>query len=603
MKDQALQTKLRWLLVLVTAGAYWQVSQYGFINYDDGQFVFANPHVFTGLSLANLRWAFTSLNGDATSYQPLVWLTHQFDCQFFGLQAGVHHVTNLWFHIANTVLLFTLLDEITSRPWRSGVVAALFALHPLHIETVAWISERKSLVCTLFWLLTTLAYLRYVRRGGVANYLLVVVLYVGALLSKPVAVSLPITLLLLDFWPLARWTPPQTLEDQSKASAPELTHRRERLGGILAEKAPLFLLSALACWVTVAAQSDMGAIRSLDEVPMPVRLSNCIVACVLYLRKTFWPVDLAPIYPLYFDWTWRQVGGCALLLLSISIWALRQVRSRPYLLVGWCWYLVTLFPTLGLVQVGSQGMADRYSYVPVVGLFIVLVWEVSERMGAMPYGIFLSRVGAAAMIGACALCTFVIAQSWRSSLSLFEHAIRVTGRNYLAYRQLAMAYQNAGNLREAERLYRLSLSIEPNKAPAHIFLASLLADKGDYPGAFEEYSCALKLNPIDPQAHGKMAELLFRSKDPHFHEPHRALEQARLACRLTHYRKREFVAQLAQICAENGRLREASGAAQKALVLSACPREIHDAMHLLAEVRRIEKESKQRIAERPATTP
>jgi Tfp pilus assembly protein PilF len=575
------------------------VSFHGFINYDDPLFVLANSHVYTGVTLANVRWAFTTLNGDATSYQPLVWLTHQLDCQFFGLRAGPQHLTNLWLHVANAILLFTLLDKLTGEPWRSAVVAALFGLHPLHVETVAWISERKTLVCTFFWLLTTLAYLRYVRRGGTRSYLLVLLLFAAALLCKPIAVSLPITLLLLDFWPLARFRLPQTAPGKGSLSPqtgapnlspeqlPKFSGRGQRVGTLLLEKAPLLLLSGLACLVTVLAQADLGATKSLAEVPMRVRLSNSIVAYVLYLRKLVWPADLAPIYPLRYDWVWWQVAASGLLLLSMSLLAAAQARRRPYLMVGWSWYLVTLFPTLGLVQVGSQGMADRYSYVPLTGVFLLVVWEVSERTAGLRHRRAVLGIGAAAVTVVCALCTIVNIQYWEGTARLFEHAASVTKNNDIAHQMIGIARQSDGNLRGAETEYRESLRIDPNRAPTHTFLGVTLFQEGDSQGAFEQYSLALKLKPKNALAHRQLAELLLRSTDARFHDPRKALEHAWLACEFSHYRKRDFVAFLAQVCMENHETQQAADAAQKALALSVSPQEIQGAMELAADISRM----------------
>ncbi len=646
-QEALLRSRLRWLLAGVTALVYWRVSQNGFLNYDDARFVVLNPHVYTGLSLANLKWAFTTLNGGVTSYQPLVWISHQLDCQLFGLKAGAQHLTNVWFHAVNAVLLFTLLDKLTAKPWRSAMVAALFALHPLHVGTVAWIVERKTLVCTFFWLLTTLAYLRYVRRGGWRNYVLVLVLCAAALLSKPIAVSLPFTLLLLDFWPLGRYAPsrrgsrtavpnasggaseapsecgasfwsaavlcrflteppgsPGTLRHgRSNAKAAEDCRAPKPGGGssgrlasgarpvsagrLLLEKAPLFGLSGLACWITLLAQADMGAVKSLHQVPMGARLENSVVACLLYLWKTVRPAGLAPIYILRQNWAWWQVAGAALLLGLISVWAVRQARRRPWVLFGWCWYLVTLGPTLGLVQVGSQGMADRYTYVPLIGIFILAVWEVLERAGALKRA--KPALGAASLgaIGACAVLTVVNTGYWRNSISLFEHAIRVTDRNYIAYQALGMAFANKGNLQEASANYRESLTIKPDQPITLTCLGEVLLRGGDSQGAFNEYSAALDAAPQDAEAHRRLAQLFMNSPDPRFHDSARALAQARLACKLSKYRDREMVAVLAQAYAANHRTHEALQEARKVLALSVGPRERQGALGLAASIRRV----------------
>lgn len=582
-----LRPRLRWLLAALTGATYWRVAFHGFINYDDPIFVTANPHVYTGFTLANLKWAFTALSGDATSYQPLTWLTHQLDCQFFGLQAGAHHLTNLWLHVANTVLLFTVLDKLTGKHWRSVTVASLFALHPLHVQTVAWISERKSLLCTLFWLLTTLAYLRYVHRCGTLNYMLVLLSFTAALLSKPISVSLPITLLLLDFWPLGRWKCTAQAVKTATTSGEQIfrvSNRGLSLKRLLFEKAPLFLLSGLACWVTVLAQRDLGAILSIAQVPVSVRLRNSLMACAIYLRKVLWPVDLAPIYPLRYDWAWSQVAGSGALLFSISLWVARGAKARPYLLVGWCWYLVTLIPTLGFVQVGLQGMADRYTYVPLIGVFLMAVWEIAERIAEHRQAKAILAIGAVGVTAACILCTIPNVEYWQTSTRLFEHAVRVTRRNFLAYSLLGMARQNDGDLRGAESQYREAIKIDAKRAPTHRLLANVLFQEGDSQGAFDQFSLALKLMPADPQAHRNLAELFMRSPDVRFHNPRKALQEARIACELNHYRKREFAVFLAQVCAQNHEERQARDAAQKALALSVGPQEILGAAELLTNI-------------------
>jgi len=309
------------------------------------------------------------------------------------------------------------------------------------------------------------------------------------------------------------------------------------------------------------AQTELGATQSLAVVPMAVRLSNSVMACLLYLRKMLWPVDLAPIYPLRYDWAWWQVFGSGLLLLSISLWTVRQAKRRPYLVVGWCWYLVTLLPTLGLVQVGLQGMADRYTYVPLTGVFLLVVWEVSERTAGVRQAKPVLGIGAATVTAACALCTIANVQYWRASTPLFEHAVRVTRNNYVAYRILGTVRKNQGDLREAEKHYRESLRIEPNRAPTHRLLGVVLFQEGDSPGAFEQYSLALKINPRDFEVHRELAELFIGSTGARFHDQHKALEHARLACELSHYRKRDLVALLAQTYIANNQLQEAATAA------------------------------------------
>lgn len=619
------RNRLGWSLVVLTVLVYWRVSLYGFINYDDGVFVFLNPHVYTGLTLANLKWSFSTLNGGATSYQPVTWLTHQLDCELFGLQPTFQHITNLWLHVANVVLLFTLLRRLTNKPWRSALVSALFAVHPLHIETVAWISERKTLVCTLSWLFTVFAYVRFVRQRALRNYLLVLAAYAAALLSKPIAVSLPFTLLLLDYWPLNRFeniknplqlpksfighplfrrnpdkwgsAPPSDAEDRDRGKwISSMCYAQ--FGKLLVEKLPMFLLCIVICCVTVLSQSDLGATKSLQEVPLSMRLNNTLVAYVLYLWKMVWPVSLAPIYPLRRDWYWWQVAGCGLLLVLISLWAVFNGKKRPYLLVGWGWYLVTLLPTIGLVQVGSQGMADRYSYVPLIGIFVSLVWEVSERPNALPWARPIVWAGAGGVVAACAFCTFVTVQYWQNSITLFQHAVRVTRDNYIAHAQLGLGFFDQGMMSEAAREFRESLRIRPNQVISALWLGDVCFQMNDYSGAFEQYSSALSLKPTDPRPHYKMASLLI--SDSRYRDAQRALNEARLACQLSRHRSREFEVILAQICADNNQPQEAERAAQRALELSVGSAEIRDVATFLLESRKTEAAKKKSIATHPA---
>lgn len=443
----------------------------------------------------------------------------------------------------------------------------------------------------MFWLLTILAYVRYVHRGGILNYVAVLLLFTGGLLSKPIAVAVPITLLLLDFWPLCRWHPAQGAAEQPgttlRHSSPGAGVAPPQFRSLLLEKVPFFLLSALVGWVTVLAQADLGAIQSLERVPMGARLSNSIVACVLYLRKLVWPVDLAPIYPLRCDWPWWQVATAALVLLSIWLWVALQARKRPYLLFGWCWYAVTLLPTLGLVQVGLQGMADRYTYVPLIGIFLLMVWEISERTAGLRYSRIAQRTASAAVTGACILTTLATLHYWRATIPLFEHAVRVTRNNYIAHRFLGTEYKNNGDFSQAERHYRQSLMIEPNRAPTHRLLGAALFRKGDFQAALDQYLEALRLNPRDFLVHRELAEFFIRCADSRFRNPRKALEHARLACRLSRYRNRDAVMLLAEVCVENHESQQAAEAAQKALALSVGPREIQRVMQLLTNLPRI----------------
>ena len=591
MVDDAseLRSKICWMLLVVTAVVYWRVSMAGFVNYDDGVFVYLNSHVYTGLTPGNIKWAFATLNGDASSYHPLTWLTHQFDCQLFGLRAGAHHVTNLLFHLANTALLFILLDQMTGKVWRSAFVAGMFALHPLHAGTVAWVSERKSLVCCFFALLTIFAYLRYLSRRSVLNYFVILVWYVASLLSKPMTVTLPFTLLLLDFWPLGRLHLPRLAPAQSSESPCEAAAAsRCNIIPLFIEKLPLFILAGLASWLSVIAQSDLKAIASLEKLPMSARVANSLVAYVLYLRKTLWPVDLAPIYPLRTDWLWWQVASCALFLFCVSFWMISSARRRPYLLVGWCWFLGTFLPVIGLVQIGSQGMADRYTYIPLIGLFITVIWGVSEAVDHIPVTRRVLATCGLLVVGVCAVSTFWQLQYWQNSIRLFDHAARVTDRNYLAYGYLGMALRIHGDLAESESNLRKSLAMHPGPSKAEMYLGETLFQEGKVEEALGHYLSALESHPADGNLHYDLANLFENSSDRKFHDPLKALQHARRACELTRYRKRDFLVSWSMLCAENLQYGEAKSAAQKVMAVSLSQPEIESAAHLMKDITRME---------------
>lgn len=580
------RTTLCLFLVALTAVVYWQVSFHEFLNYDDQTFVYQNPHVYTGLSFANLRWAFTTLNGGTSYYHPLTWLTHQLDCQLFGTHAGGHHLTNLCLHLANTVLLLITLHSLTGALWRSFLVAALFALHPLHIETVAWISERKSLLCTFFSLLTIRAYGQYATRRRVLDYLLVAVWFSVGLLSKPFAVTIPFVLLLLDFWPLDRT---QFLKTSStEPYAAENYGHRQTLISLVVEKLPLFAVSAVACWLTVKAQQDLGAMPTLAEVPFDQRLRNSVVAYFLYLKKLILPLDLAVIYPLRGNWPWWQVAGSAVALLSVTAIVMRYLRRHPPLFVGWLIYLGTLVPVIGVVQAGSQGMADRYTYLSLVGIFLMLAWAspiVAEKTArarvycnfATASAIVLSALSTASQVG-----------YWKNSVLLFEHATRSTRANSMAEHNLALALSMDHNPAEAEYHLFKSLRIH-SSSTCQRSLAGVLFDEGQFQEAFFHYDVALQMKPSDPETHAALANLYENCPAPPLQDLAKAVYHAMRACQLTHYQKRPMLLFLAKVSANAKQYRRASFAAQKALEASVSPQEFDEAREVIAKIQQMER--------------
>ena len=591
-EPEKLRTNLCLLLVVVTAAVYCQVGTYEFLNYDDQMFVYENPHVYTGLNFPNLKWALTTLNGDASYWHPITWLSLQLDSQLFGLRPGAYHLTNLWLHLANSVLLLGLLYELTGAPWRSAGVAALFALHPLHIETVAWVSERKTLLCVLFWLLGTRAYIRYTRSPSWGMYVVVLLLCAASLMSKPLAVTLPFTLLLLDFWPLGRLQKEGPRTDQLQSSRSGVSFR---VGVLFVEKIPLFLFSALVSSLTIVAQEDLRAISSLRALPIGLRIENALISYCLYLRKMLWPTDLAPIYPLQRTWLWWQVGGCGVVLASITLLCFRTRGRHPFLLFGWCWYLGTLVPVIGLIQAGSQGLADRYTYISLIGVFIMAIWGLAAAAehsagarGCIPAGGF-----ACLLVAVFAISTGWQTRYWENSIKLFEHAVRATGQNPLAYHNLGLAFEAKGNAAESEYNLREAIRIRPGLAVAHATLGEILFKKGDVAGAIEEHDIALKINPDDPENHASLANLYVNAPSLRFRDPALAVEHARRACEVTHYRQRRFLVLLAGTCLVDRQYQRAADAAQRARAQSVTRVEQQDSENLIAKISQLQfKETK-----------
>lgn len=498
-------------LAVVTLAAFWPVLGAGFAEVlDDSFYVKLNPFVTNGLTTRGIIHAFTSF--DCANWHPLTWLSHMLDCQLYALNPAGHHATSLLFHVANTLLCFVVLSRMTGSTWRSTFVAALFAVHPLHVESVAWISERKDVLSTFFWLLTMYAYSLYAKRPDTARYGLVVGSYALGLMSKPMLVSLPLVLLLLDFWPLRRMD------------------LRARL---VWEKMPLFAMSAASCVVTMIAQRVGGAYASLELIPIPYRFGNAAISYVAYLVKTIWPARLAAFYPLIGPHLpiWKALGaGIALAVVTVLV--VRERGRRPYLLVGWLWYVITLVPVIGLVQVGGQSMADRYTYVPLIGVFVAVAWLVPELMGARWAACKkLAAVCAAALILALAACTYVQAGYWRDSRTLFEHALEVTRPSAFAYDCLGQALANEKNLPGAIAQFRKATKALPPYPQAYLDLGHALDMVGKTREAVTQWRKAVRFGLDKPELHYTIAEALFRLKD---------VNQAERECRVALRQDRSF---------------------------------------------------------------
>jgi len=443
-------------LAVLVLSVYWQTGTHAFINVDDSEYVTTNPQVLQGLTLDGVTWAFTTFH--FANWHPLTWLSHMADVTLFGLDAGWHHRMNVLFHLLNTELLFLVLWRMTGGMWPSAFVAALFGAHPLHVESVAWVAERKDVLSTLFWILTMGAYLRYVRRPGAGRYLLVAVSFALGLMCKPMLVTLPFVLLLLDWWPLGRFG---STPDPSGSPARLLS----RLPRLAWEKAPLLALSAASCIVTYLAQAKGQAVVSLEYLPFSVRVANAFISYTAYLGKTAWPASLSVFYPhpagVAAGIPAWQLAGSILLLAAATFLALRQGRRRPYLAVGWLWYLGTLVPALGLVQVGSHAIADRYTYVPLIGVFIALAWGISEALAGWRFRpIALGALGGAVVL-ALSAAGWRQAGYWRDDVTLFSHALASTDESWFVLNNLGAAYGRLGQYQQAVGCYREAVRILP----------------------------------------------------------------------------------------------------------------------------------------------
>jgi tetratricopeptide (TPR) repeat protein len=481
-------------LALVTLAVYWPVSRHEFINFDDQLYITANHHVQAGLTWSGVIWAFT--NDEAQNWHPLTWLSHMVDCQLYGLNPGGHHVTNLFFHVVNTLLLFLWLKQLTGASWRSAWVAAFFAWHPLHIESVAWVAERKDVLSAFFWMLTLLAYTRYARKPAVAGYLLVLLLFTFGLMSKPMVVTLPFVLLLIDFWPLNRLCLPAT---GASEHFPVKSLARPA-AALVVEKIPFFVLAFADSAVTYLIQKTGGALWSTLLLPPQERVANALLSYARYISKTLWPADLAVIYPHPRHWPVILVLGTALVLAAWTILFFWRARRYPYLVMGWLWFLGTLIPAIGLVQVGSQSMADRYTYIPGIGLFILIVWGLNDLFNVWPERRkFIHLAGVVALIG-CLGATSIQLNYWRNSTKLFLHTIEVTTDNYVAYNCLGKALEETGRQEEAAASYAQSVRIESHYPAAQYNLGMALSAQGKWDEAGEHLAVVVKLVPDNAEA-------------------------------------------------------------------------------------------------------
>jgi tetratricopeptide (TPR) repeat protein len=482
------------LLMSVTFAVYWPVCNYEFVKYDDDGYVTNNRHIRSGLTWYGVKWVFTS--GYASNWHPVAWLSHMLDLQFFGLSSGAHHLVNVLIHTINTLLLFIVLERATGVLWASAFVAAIFGLHPLHVESVAWVSERKDVLSTFFWLLTMWAYIRYAERPGILRYLAALAFFAIGLMAKPMLVTLPFVMLLLDYWPLNRL---QTQDSRLKTQATRL----------LLEKVPFFALSAISSVVTFLVQKSGGAVSPVEVIDVKSRIGNTVVSYVGYIQKMIWPVRLAVFYPHPGGrLTILQIAIAALILTAVTVMIFRLARGRKYIFVGWLWYLGTLVPVIGLVQVGTQAMADRYTYIPLTGLFIIIAWGVRSLVAGRFYLKVVSVLSAVAILSAAAVCTRMQLKYWQNSIVLFERALAVSGDNYFIHTNYGYALKGAGRTDEAIREFIRSAQLNPNQAGMHCNLATVLKEAGRIDEAVEQFNIALALKPDSAQIYNNVGNIL-----------------------------------------------------------------------------------------------
>jgi len=490
------------ILVIATIVVYIQVVSFDFTSYDTATYVYENQYVKAGLTPKSIHWAFATTT--ASNWHPLTWLSHMLDVQLYGLNPGWHHLTNVLLHTVNTLLLFWVLYLVTGNILRSGFVAALFALHPLHVQSVAWIAERKDVLSTFFGLLVIWSYVRYVQHPRVGRFVPVVLFFIFGLMAKPMIVTLPFVLLLLDYWPLKRFR----LETSKKVAGVRKSIRNST--ALIIEKIPLFFIATVSCIVTVYAQHAGGAINTLAEIPLHVRIANALISYVIYIGKMFWPSKLAVIYPYREVWPVWQIAMAFILLVGITFLAFKYITSHPWFLVGWLWYLGTLVPVIGLVQVGAQAMADRYTYVPLIGLFIVLTWGISDllrRYRLKNFGVF--TLAAAALILLMALSWKQVGY-WKNSITLFEHTLAVTKNNYVAHNNLGHRLLKLGKPSVAIPHFEKALQINPAFEVAHLNLGLALSNQGKFEEAISHYSEALKIKHDYAVAHNNIGNVFYR---------------------------------------------------------------------------------------------
>jgi len=500
-------------LVLALLVVYWQVRNYTLVNFDDVSYILNNPHIRAGLNFKGIAWAFSFPGYDY--WHPMTWLSHMLDCHFYGFKFGMHHQVSLILHILNSILLFLVFRQMTGAVWRSAFVATMFALHPMNVESVAWLAERKNVLSAFFWLITMLTYIHYSKRPSVFRYFPILFVYILGLMSKPMVATLPFVLLLLDYWPLRRINLSHSDSNNHKTLNSNNTQFQTSSTFRLAlEKMPMLILSAACILLSSLAVQRLGSVISTASVPMNLRIKNALVSYISYIIKMIWPHDLAVYYPYPQNIPLWQVAIAGLLLICISFLVFRAVRSKPYLAVGWLWYIGTLVPVIGLVQAGLwPAIADRFIYVPFIGLFTIIAWGVPDLLIQWHYREIKLAAIAAAFFTIFAATTYLQVEYWRNSITLFEHALDVTYNNHIAHHKLGEALKLQNKTEAAAKHYSEALRIKPDFFATHLNIGILLRDEGKLNEAIDYFSRALRLKPDRAEPHFELGITLEKQGD------------------------------------------------------------------------------------------
>jgi len=583
------------LLAVVVIVLFWQVQYHDFIFYDDNLYVTENSHVQKGLNPENLAWAFSATENGF--WHPLTWLSLMLDYQMYKLNAGGYHWTNVLLHMACTVLIFLVFFRMTHSPGKSALIAALFAVHPLHVESVAWVSQRKDVLSAVFWFVTMLMYVHYAEKPGRCRYLFVVLFYMMGLMSKPMVVTLPVILLLIDYWPLGRF-PAHLYRSIEKANFDQASIYK-----LIAEKIPLLILATAVTVLTFYTEEKIGALKTFEMFPLDVRAANAVVSYGAYIWKTFWPVNLAILYPHLGMPPCRQVVSSGVILLLITVFVFYNVRRYPFLAIGWLWYVLTLAPVIGLIQIGSHALADRYTYIPLIGLFVIMVWGSGHLFCAFEkfckankdvipanpgsksgsntgihyfriFAGFLAKPGTSNQgvlqgylffiiwgiaLSILAVSTWFQLQYWRDNVLLLQHALRVTERNYVICNNLGVALFQRGKLDEASACFEKTLRIKPDYADALNNMGLVMTFLGKADRAEYYYLKTLAVKPDSEKAHNNLANLF--------------ADQGKLREAVDHYKKAlkinpddaEVYNNLGMALARQNRLEEAVGSFKETL--------------------------------------